>query len=137
MISDIRFYGLLKTIGTTKRQIRRLVRRQALLLSLVGIPIGLLIGYGIGKLALSFALSISDYQGMEIALHFDPWILVFGAGFSALTVYLSCRKPGRIAGNVSPIEALRYTESGRIRKKKKLRRRFSALSMAWANLGRN
>lgn len=137
VISDIRFYGLLKTIGTTKRQIRRLVRRQALLLSLVGIPIGLLIGYGIGKLALPFALSISDYQGMEIALHFDPWILVFGAGFSALTVYLSCRKPGRIAGNASPIEALRYTESGRIRKKKKPRRRFSALSMAWANLGRN
>lgn len=80
VISDIRFYGLLKTIGTTKGQIRCLVRRQAVRLSLIGIPVGLLIGYGVGKLALPFALSISDYQGMEIALRFDPWILVWGGG---------------------------------------------------------
>ena len=143
VISDIRFYGLLKTIGTTKGQIRCLVRRQAIRLSLIGIPVGLLIGYGIGKLALPFALSISDYQGMEIALRFDPWILVWGGGFTAFTVFLSSRKPGKIAGNVSPIEALRYTEAdgkrkkGRGRKKKKHAARFSAVSMAWASLGRN
>lgn len=143
VISDIRFYGLLKTIGTTKKQIRWLVRRQAIRLSLIGIPVGLLIGYGIGKLALPFALSISDYQGMKIALRFDPWILVWGGGFTAFTVFLSSGKPGKIAGNVSPIEALRYTESygkrkkGRGRKKKKHAARFSAVSMAWASLGRN
>ncbi len=143
VISDIRFYGLLKTIGTTKGQIRCLVRRQAVRLSLIGIPVGLLIGYGVGKLALPFALSISDYQGMEIALRFDPWILVWGGGFTAFTVFLSSRKPGKIAGNVSPIEALRYTEAdgkrkkGRGRKKKNHAARFSAVSMAWASLGRN
>lgn len=143
VISDIRFYGLLKTIGTTKGQIRCLVRRQAVRLSLIGIPVGLLIGYGVGKLALPFALSISDYQGMEIALRFDPWMLVWGGGFTAFTVFLSSRKPGKIAGNVSPIEALRYTEAdgkrkkGRGRKKKKHAARFSAVSMAWASLGRN
>lgn len=143
VISDIRFYGLLKTIGTTKGQIRCLVRRQAVRLSLIGIPVGLLIGYGVGKLALPFALSISDYQGMEIALRFDPWILVWGGGFTAFTVFLSSRKPGKIAGNVSPIEALRYTEAdgkrkkGRGRKKKKHAARFSTVSMAWASLGRN
>ncbi len=143
VISDIRFYGLLKTIGTTKGQIRCLVRRQAVRLSLIGIPVGLLIGYGVGKLALPFALSISDYQGMEIALRFDPWILVWGGGFTAFTVFLSSRKPGKIAGNVSPIEALRYTEAdgkrkkGRGRTKKKHAARFSAVSMAWASLGRN
>lgn len=143
VISDIRFYGLLKTIGTTKGQIRCLVRRQAVRLSLIGIPVGLLIGYGVGKLALPFALSISDYQGMEIALRFDPWILVWGGGFTAFTVFLSSRKPGKIAGNVSPIEALRYTEAdgkrkkGRGRKKKKHAARFSVVSMAWASLGRN
>ena len=41
---DIRFYGLLKTIGTTPRQLRRIIRTQALLLSLIGIPIGLRLG---------------------------------------------------------------------------------------------
>mgnify|MGYP002295052973 CR=1 FL=1 len=43
--NDIRFYGLLKTIGTTPRQLRRIIRIQALLLSLVGIPLGLLLGW--------------------------------------------------------------------------------------------
>ena len=45
---DIRFYGLLKTIGTTPRQLKRIIRQQALLLCLIGIPAGLLLGYGIG-----------------------------------------------------------------------------------------
>ena len=148
VISDIRFYGLLKTIGTTKKQIRRLVRRQAVMLSIIGIPIGLIIGYGIGKAALPFALSINDYRGMEISMKFDPMILVFGAGFSVLTVFLSSRKPAKIAGSVSPIEAVKYTEEGRIgkaaiqrnrkrRNRNKADRGFSAVSMALSNLGRN
>ncbi len=143
VISDIRFYGLLKTIGTTKRQLRRLVRRQVLVLSVIGIPIGLAGGFGIGRLILPFMLSVGDYQGMEISLECSPWILICGAGFSALTVYLSSRKPGRIAGSVSPIEALRYTEEGgsavygRKRKKYRDKGKFQAVSMAVSNLGRN
>lgn len=157
VISDIRFYGLLKTIGTTRRQIRWLVRRQAAILSLVGIPVGLAIGYGIGKIVLPFALSINDYDGMEVSLKFNPWILVSGAGFSALTIFLSCRKPGKIAGSVSPVEAVKYTETagssrvdsgrrrgkqrrkqaGRVLSRRKEERGFGAVSMALANLGRN
>ncbi|MBD5486301.1 MAG: ABC transporter permease [Lachnospiraceae bacterium] len=145
VISDIRFYGLLKTIGTTKRQIRRLVRRQAVMLSTIGIPVGLLVGYGVGGIALPFMLQINDYQGMQVSLQFNPWIFVFGAAFSALTVFLSSRKPGKIAGSVSPIEAVKYTETAgnlSLGKKKRHRRRkrgsgFSALAMAISNFGRN
>lgn len=148
VISDIKFYGLLKTIGTTKRQIRRLVNRQAALLSMIGIPIGLVIGFIIGKLALPFSLSFMEHDIANPSLKFNPWIMVFGAGFSAFTVFISCRKPGRIAGNVSPIEAVKYTEAGsayqkkgnknkKHSKKKKQSRRFNALSMAFSNLGRN
>ncbi len=144
VISDIRFYGLLKTIGTTTRQIRRLVRRQAILLSAIGIPIGLAAGYGIGKCALPFVLSISDYSGADASLRFNPWILVFSAAFSFLTVFLSSRKPAKIAGSISPIEAVKYTEAGlqgkaagRKKKRHAARRRFSAVSMALSNLARN
>lgn len=145
VINDIRFYGLLKTIGTTKRQIKKLVKRQAAILSLIGIPFGLIIGYGVGRLALPFMLSFSDIQGMEVSLHFQPWILVFGAGFSALTVFLSSRKPGKIAGSVSPIEAVNYTEAAggskvsprKRRRKHNGRNQFNAFSMAISNLGRN
>ena len=45
---DIRFYGLLKTIGTTPRQLRRIITQEALFLCIIGIPIGLLLGYGVG-----------------------------------------------------------------------------------------
>ena len=48
--NDIRFYGLLKTIGTTGRQIKALLRQQALLLSCIGIPIGLVLGWMVGGL---------------------------------------------------------------------------------------
>ena len=46
--SDIRFYGRLKTLGTTKRQLKKMIYGQANRLSLIGIPIGLVIGYLLG-----------------------------------------------------------------------------------------
>lgn len=49
---DIRFYGMLKTLGTTARQIRKIVYKKAIKLSLMGIPIGLLLGWPIGRLLL-------------------------------------------------------------------------------------
>ena len=49
---DIRFYGMLKTLGTTARQIRKIVYKKAIKLSLVGIPLGLLLGWPIGRLLL-------------------------------------------------------------------------------------
>lgn len=147
VVSDIRFYGLLKTIGTTKKQIRRLVRRQAAILSAVGIPIGLILGYGVGKLILPLATGLGDYGSASTSLKFNPWIFVFSAVFSAFTVSVSCRKPGKIAGSVSPIEAVKFagTEEKKAAGKKKSGKdkikkrhnRFSAVSMAIANLGRN
>ena len=46
--NDIRFYGRLKTLGTTKRQLKKMIYGQANRLSLIGIPIGLVIGYLLG-----------------------------------------------------------------------------------------
>lgn len=142
VISDIRFYGLLKTIGTTKQQIHRLIRRQAAVLSAVGIPVGLIAGYGIGKLILPFSMRFTDHEGTNAALKFNPWIFVFSSLFSAFTVFISCRRPGKIAGSVSPVEAVKYTgaeykKKGGKKKGKKRRGRFSPISMAAANLGRN
>ena len=57
---DVRFYGLLKTIGTTGRQIRRIVRWQALLLSGIGIPIGLIFGYLTGNLLMPVIMANLD-----------------------------------------------------------------------------
>lgn len=109
IMGDIRFYGLLKTIGTTGKQIRKLVRRQVWILSAVGIPIGLFLGFLLGKLLFPLALGFLDMKGMRISVSFEPWIFVFGALFSLATVYVSCKKPAKIAGRISPVEAVRYT----------------------------
>ena len=63
--NDIRFYGLLKTIGTTGRQLKRIIRYQALALSLAGIPVGLLLGWLVGA-GLTPAV-IGQLNGVTIA----------------------------------------------------------------------
>ena len=134
--NDIRFYGLLKTIGTTGRQLKRIIRYQALALSLAGIPLGLIVGWLIGG-QITPAI-VSQLDGIVPVTSVSPVIFLGAALFSLVTVLLSCRKPGRVAAKVSPIEAVRYTEGGTMKcRKKKGRKGVSLLSMAWANLGRS
>ena len=138
VVNDIRFYGLLKTIGTTKRQLKRLIRRQALILSAAGIPLGLAAGYLISCVMFPFAMSFLNLGGMKVSLHFDVRIILFGAAFSLLTVLISCRRPAKIAGSVSPVEAVRYSEGNVKRKKQKKSERGAKVHrMALSNLGRN
>lgn len=133
---DIRFYGLLKTIGTTPRQLRRIIRHQALFLSLIGIPIGLLGGWLIG--AKMTPIIVAHLNGVFNMVSMNAAIFIGAALFSLLTVLLSCARPGRMAGKVSPIEAVRYTEGGTSTKKaKRSGTGVSLVSMAWANLGRS
>ncbi len=133
---DIRFYGLLKTIGTTPRQLRRIIRIQALVLSVIGIPIGLLLGWFLGS-ALTPVVA-RNLDGIVLVVSTDPWIFVCSAAFALLTVLISCRRPGRMAGKVSPVEAVRYTEGKMAsRRERRAGQKVSLLSMAWANLGRS
>ncbi len=136
--NDIRFYGLLKTIGTTKKQLRRLIMRQVLLLSAIGIPIGLLLGYGVGYLGTPIVAKLSNSNlDLDLSLSPNPLIFLGGAAFSAATVFLSCRKPGKVAGSVSAVEAVKYTQASIKARAKKKRRSFTPLRMAIANMGRS
>ncbi len=133
---DIRFYGLLKTIGTTPRQLRRIIRLQALVLSAAGIPVGLVIGWFIGGQLTP--VIVSRLNGVMPLTSVNPLIFVIAALFALFTVLLSCRRPGRMAAKVSPVEAVRYTE-GQVKTRTKGRRarKVNPFTMAWANLGRN
>ena len=134
---DIRFYGLLKTIGTTGRQIRHIIRIQALSLSLIGIPLGLIAGWFTGVRLTPVILA--ELNGVQIdTVSANPLIFIISAVFSLITVVISCRKPGKMAAKVSPVEAVRYTETST--SKKQFRKATSGASlakMAIANLGRN
>lgn len=133
--ADIRFYGRLKTLGATKRQLKKIIYSQARRLCLVGIPFGLVIGYFLGAVLVPFMIT-STGGAATVAL--DPWIFVGAVLFAAVTVRISCLKPARTCGKVSPMEALRYTDAEPLsRRKRKKSHSASVRAMAWANLGRN
>ena len=111
---DIHFYGILKTLGTTPRQIKRIVHRQIKLLSTIAISIGLGLGCVVSIWVVPFTLNNLLAGGglgdaMEYAASFSPIIFLFAAMFSFITVAVSCRKPAKEAGKISPIAAIRFT----------------------------
>lgn len=134
--SDVRYYGLIKTIGTTPKQIRKLLHNQALWLCFIGIPLGLLIGYLIGMLLVPTVLSTLTTDVIKMSA--NPLIFILSGLFSVITVFVSLSRPSKIAAKVSPIEALRTTDNstGDKRKSKK-GTNANLLSMAYSNLVRN
>ena len=124
----MREYGRLKVIGTTPKQIRRIVRREGLLLSLCGIPLGLLVGGAIG-----FAIFPAHWSWVGNL----PYLAATAAA-CALTVFLSIHAPVRMAARVSPIEAVRSSgyETATDRKDQK-NHRITPFSMAQMNFRRS
>lgn len=135
VVGDIQSYGLLKTVGTTGRQLKRLVRCQALLLSAVGIPGGLILGALLGKCLLP-AVGKNFSEGMDIGVSLHPFLFLGASCFSFATVWISCRKPCRLAAKVSPVEAARYLDITRTGKQKR-KRKLTAASFALANIRRS
>ena len=134
---DIRYYGLLKTIGVTPRQLRRMIRQQALFLCIVGIPIGLLLGYGVGASLTPIVMARTNLGIGVSIVSASPLIFLASALFALITVLLSCSRPGKIASKVSPVEATKYTEIEKSKKKHRTTRGAKVHQMAFANLGRN
>lgn len=141
---DIRFYGLLKALGAQKKQIGRIVRKQALFLAGIGIPIGLVTGalacFGIVPLAMRIISTGSD-SAYPTEISYQPLIFLGAAMFSLLTVLLGCQRPSKIAQRVSPVAALRRTISGEEKQRSKAARhhhtRCSLKYMAWKNVFRD
>ena len=134
--NEIRYYGLLKTIGTTNRQLRRIVRRQALLLSAIGIPAGLLLGYLCSMWLVPLVMRVSAFRDAFV-VSANPVVFVGSAAFTLFTVWVSCIRPCRFVSRISPVDAVRYTEqTGMGKKKSRKSRAVHPLSMAYANIRR-
>lgn len=131
--ADIQFYGLLKTVGTTGKQLRNIVRRQAWILCLYGIPGGLLAGWATGAILTPVVMKTLTLDTLSLSV--NPLIFAGAAVFTAITVHVSCIKPCRIAAKVSPVEAVKYTEKQKgIRKKRT--NKTTPFHMASANIKR-
>lgn len=135
--TDIRIYGLLKNVGTTGRQLKRIVRMQAWRLACAGIPIGLLAGYLLGNFLLPCILAdVIPEEGQVIQRTSNPWILIWAALFSLFTVYIASRKACKKVEKVSPVEALRMEGGNPGKRKKGKSIPVTWWGMAAANVGR-
>ncbi len=144
--SDIRYYGLLKTVGVTPRQLRRIVRQQAMMLCAEGCPAGLVIGYLAGRVLMPVIMESTSLGTSCVEVSISPVIFAASALFSIVTVFLSCARPARMASKVSPVEAVKYADAShgqhKIGKMRRIRKPGAMKSaglgrMALANLDRN
>jgi len=130
---DINHYGLLKTIGATSTQIKKLVLEQAFKIYIVSLPIGLLMGYLFGQVLVPVILESLNTE--VIVVSHNVWIFIIATFLTGVTVWISCRKPAKIAGTVSPIEAIR-TADVTINRKPKRRKQSKVYQIAWHNVFR-
>ena len=109
---DIKLLGLLKTIGMTKPQIKKLIHLESIAASLPSIIVGDIVGISIGKIILN-KIFLSNEMLTDVKLSFTVIILIilFSTAFTLLTVFLSVMRPARYATKVSPIDASRYNET--------------------------
>lgn len=116
----IKQYGMLASIGTTPKQIGRNVLYEALILGIIGIPIGILLGIGSIYLLLQFIQNklMDEIFGMKFIFSTNIIAIAFAIVFSALTIYLSARKSAKKASRISPIEAIRSNKDIKIKSKK-------------------
>ena len=122
--------GILKSVGATKKQIRASVLYEALALSAVGIPIGLIVGCaGIGitlyclRDAFAGMLFTGSTTQMRLVLH--PLALLISAVVCLVTTLISAAIPARRAIRVSPIDSVRQTADVKLKAKEVYTSRFT------------
>lgn len=123
-------YGRLRTIGATKKQIKKLVSREGIYLSSAGLSIGLII-----SCVIAYFVIPKGWNAKTTAI-----VCIIAAIFIFMTVMFSIRKPIKIASNISPIEAVRYSSASLDFRKvstSKLHRRLTPLNLARINFLRS
>lgn len=127
-------FGMLSALGATKKQIRKVVIKEGLILSTIGIPSGIVLGH-----LLSLFIIPLIPLNVTLTVKTSPYIIVLSVLVSLLTVIISLRKPSKIASKTSPIEAIRYTgvELNLKKKERKSKGPIILRRLAYLNLWRS
>lgn len=121
-------FGQLRTIGMTKKQIKRMARKEGVLYALTGIPLGLVISGIIG------------FMGCPDGFHFKTTIIyaILIATIAFVTINIAIFKPVRMAMNTSPIEGVKYfAYTRKVENSSKLHRKLTPHNFAKINIQRN
>lgn len=138
MPQRIQDYGRLRAIGATKSQIKSIVLREGMLIACIAIPIGLMIGSplitGAVHILIDAAGNVNAREAETIgqiikegSVNLHPWWLyALSIGVSFFTVWISLRKPMKMAAKITPIEAMRFQNE---ESKKEKRRGYETLNL--------
>lgn len=128
IVKNVQMFGQLRTIGMTKKQMKKMAGKEGRLYALAGIPLGLLSGVLVG-----FAGCPDGFRIKAAVLYA---VLIAAAAFA--TVNLAIFGPVRVAMHTSPVEGTRYlVYAGDKIKSRKLHRRFTPFHLAKMNIQRN
>ena len=114
-------YGMLSSIGATKKQIKKSVYFEGFILGLIGIPLGILSGiFAIYILVNVVNYILKDYVSRGTLLTYGmSWsAIVISIIVSIVTIWLSCRRSAKKASKITPIEAIRSSEDVKLKAKK-------------------
>lgn len=130
-----RQFGLLSSLGASRRQLRRTVFVEATVLGVAGIPPG--IALGIAGAAVAFELTSEGWAAIvgtatEVGLVVEPWAVAATLALSSATLLLSALVPALRASRVSAVDAIRQARD--VRPNRRLRRAFARRRGALAGL---
>ena len=115
----IRQYGMLASIGATKKQIKRNVYYEAMILGAFGIPLGILSGLFAARVLIWICnLLLKGSLEFELVFCFSFLAVLFAVVLGLVTILLSARKSANKASKIAPIQAIRDSDEIRIRPKK-------------------
>lgn len=113
-------YGMLASVGATKKQIKRSVLLEGLYIGIIAIPLGILLGIvAIIILLWIVNLLIGDMmEGTEFVYNVPGMAILISVVISGITIFLSCLIPAIKASKIPPIEAIRGTDDIKIKTRK-------------------
>lgn len=118
----VKQYGVLASIGATRKQIKKSVLFEALLMGLVGIPLGLTLGllatFILIKVCNWLLVDISSMFNLTLIFNVSPWAIIISVILSIITIYLSALKSARMAARLTPLDAIRSTADIKVDSKK-------------------
>ena len=112
-------YGMLASVGATKKQIKKTVLREGAFIGGIGIVLGLILGTVVVEiLCVIITFLLGEALNMSISFYMPIWIFFAAAFFGGVTSYLSCIIPAHRAMKVSPIESIRGNGEIKLSRKK-------------------